>query len=403
MSPERTAFTPYTETNRFNREDYHLPAPEIKKVINDEKDDQGENFANAKLDHKTSRLLLKIFTRNATENPTVPAWFQNYYNQNIHNPFLKKYLAENPDSQSRDQLAATDTLQAVESYRVNKNYEYYYDDPFFIYLVSDRFAKELHYLWQQTKEFQERYDDPSQLTDTNNFAASNEQVLRTFGKVLSEARSRYESYANSHIDKGTGLLNRSTFEHYFTYLQNPNIQKEQLRGHLHGFAFVMIDLDHFKSINDNYGHIVGDRALAQLAQAFKDNPDSREEDAFFRYGGDEFSFIAPISNENSSQNLNDETVQKQIFERILKVLRPISEKMQHFPVNNRRFINITLSTGINITPMDKIANIDPQDSQATIRRIVDDADSALYLSKTTRNSLTLQLTDGTTLNKPLVP
>jgi diguanylate cyclase (GGDEF)-like protein len=53
----------------------------------------------------------------------------------------------------------------------------------------------------------------------------------------------------------------------------------------------MIDIDHFKQINDNFGHLAGDHVLKQLASAIKTR--IRREDVFARYGGEEFAIILP--------------------------------------------------------------------------------------------------------------
>jgi len=53
----------------------------------------------------------------------------------------------------------------------------------------------------------------------------------------------------------------------------------------------MFDIDYFKTVNDHYGHIVGDKVLINLTKAVKSN--LREGDIFFRYGGEEFVVVLP--------------------------------------------------------------------------------------------------------------
>jgi len=81
-------------------------------------------------------------------------------------------------------------------------------------------------------------------------------------------------------DNLTGLFNRN---HMNEILQN---EHSRFIRHLHKFGIIMIDVDHFKQINDNYGHDVGDRVLIQLARLFE--PSIRTTDHVGRWGGEEF-------------------------------------------------------------------------------------------------------------------
>lgn len=97
--------------------------------------------------------------------------------------------------------------------------------------------------------------------------------------------SRTQSQVST--DALTGINNRSALTRYI--------------GEYTEFDYsyvLMIDVDRFKSINDNFGHIEGDRALIILAQALKDGCDQSGITCFLaRYGGDEFIIIASASNE----------------------------------------------------------------------------------------------------------
>lgn len=85
-------------------------------------------------------------------------------------------------------------------------------------------------------------------------------------------------------DALTGLYNRGTFDQ--------RIASEVEKCHLtpYKFALVMIDLDHFKAVNDNHGHVGGDRVLQACAEAIKAIVMSTD-DAAFRYGGEEMAVI----------------------------------------------------------------------------------------------------------------
>jgi diguanylate cyclase (GGDEF)-like protein len=89
--------------------------------------------------------------------------------------------------------------------------------------------------------------------------------------------------ARATIDGLTGLYNRREFD-----LQ---LRKEAAYAvrHLRPFALFLVDLDHFKSINDTFGHEAGDGVLMHVARGLKETV--RREDSAFRYGGEEFAVI----------------------------------------------------------------------------------------------------------------
>lgn len=90
---------------------------------------------------------------------------------------------------------------------------------------------------------------------------------------------------HAHIDPLTGLSNRRALME--------RLQCEWARIERHGgqMAFVMADLDHFKQVNDLYGHHVGDKLLQETARALAEQ--CRENDLPARYGGEEFSIVVP--------------------------------------------------------------------------------------------------------------
>ncbi len=119
-------------------------------------------------------------------------------------------------------------------------------------------------------------------------------------------------------------------------------------------ACLMLDIDHFKRINDSYGHAAGDAVLRQLADILKHT--SRAEDMVFRYGGEEFAAILTNANQR---------VALQIGERIRALIEKTTFKWEE------RRIPVTLSIGA------AISNGAETDSLALIQA----ADSALYRAK----------------------
>lgn len=91
----------------------------------------------------------------------------------------------------------------------------------------------------------------------------------------------------SRRDGLTGLYNRSTFDE----LLKENMTLAERTGA--SLSLILIDIDNFKHVNDTYGHVAGDKVLAELGQLLQNI--LRREDIPCRYGGEEFAIIAPYT------------------------------------------------------------------------------------------------------------
>jgi diguanylate cyclase (GGDEF)-like protein len=162
----------------------------------------------------------------------------------------------------------------------------------------------------------------------------------------------------SMTDPLTGLLNRR----YFTTLS----QKEVARSLRHGlrFSVLMLDIDHFKRINDTFGHPVGDLAIKALAEIC--NQALRPHDILARYGGEEFVLTLPHTDEQGAHV---------VAERIRKEVEQLELATASGPV---RF---TVSIGLSIYQKD-----------LPFERILERADEALYKAKQGGRNRTVSLT-----------
>ncbi len=113
------------------------------------------------------------------------------------------------------------------------------------------------------------------------------ELAQRFGDAatlaIENARTREELRELSRRDELTGLYNRRGFNEVLTSALNHGTR------HDHCVAVVVIDLDDFKSVNDDHGHPCGDELLRQTATRLLDA--SRESDRVCRVGGDEFAFV----------------------------------------------------------------------------------------------------------------
>lgn len=163
-------------------------------------------------------------------------------------------------------------------------------------------------------------------------------------------RKRVEGSLSSlaQYDPLTGLANRSLFH----LRLNDAIAQAKRAGHL--VAVMLLDLDHFKDINDSWGHPVGDALLKSVADRLVSN--TRETDTVSRLGGDEFAIIAT--------NLADPEGAATLAH---KAIKAISEPF----ILDGQEVRTATSIGISLYPMDKT---DPE-------KLLKHADFALYQAK----------------------
>ena len=148
-------------------------------------------------------------------------------------------------------------------------------------------------------------------------------------------------------DELTGLRNRRFFISRF------NEEFERAKRHSGVLGIMMMDLDHFKSINDRYGHLFGDLVLKNVATAISET--LREYDIAGRYGGEEFAVLAPGTSSGDLVSL---------AERIRQTVEQLEIQ------NSSAIVHVTVSVGV--------AALDEHDSLETL---LERADNALYQAK----------------------
>lgn len=153
-----------------------------------------------------------------------------------------------------------------------------------------------------------------------------------------------------YTDDLTGLYNRRFFRHCVSE------QKSQSDSTGSPFALLMMDVDHFKQINDTYGHGIGDAALIRIAKVLKE--ELRDKGWVFRYAGDEFAAILRDSSEENARTICSHLLQK--------VSTCLDEQESSFPLKT-----VSLSIGFALYP----------DDCPVISELIAHSDRALYASK----------------------
>ncbi|QEN04306.1 diguanylate cyclase [Thiospirochaeta perfilievii] len=147
----------------------------------------------------------------------------------------------------------------------------------------------------------------------------------------------------SETDQLTGIYNRRKLDSSLKMISSQYTRSKS------DFSIIMLDIDFFKSCNDNFGHLVGDDVLKKLSQILLKN--IRKTDILGRWGGEEFLIIAPNTQEDGAIKLAEflrKTVEKTFFEGVK---------------------SITCSFGVSST------------TNSSLDKITEFADKALYLAK----------------------
>lgn len=158
-----------------------------------------------------------------------------------------------------------------------------------------------------------------------------------------------EAQRLSLTDERTGLWNYR----YFTTAMTRELERAQRFGR--PLALVMIDLDHFKDVNDTFGHQRGDEVLNELAARIRGK--AREVDTVARYGGEEIVLILPET---------DEAGARQAVERLCATVR-----RRPFGARGVPPVRLTISAGVAVYPQ----------HGKTTRSLLASADAALYEAK----------------------
>lgn len=147
-------------------------------------------------------------------------------------------------------------------------------------------------------------------------------------KFIPKGDTERLTYDKLHLEASTDGLTKCFNKTYFNNKLDLEVKKSKVTGN--PLSVVIFDLDHFKGLNDNFGHDAGDYVLRELAQLLRDNG-IRKGDIFARYGGEEFVVLLPLTN------------LKQAFE-ISERLRKLIE-VNEFIYDDKR-LPVTASIGV---------------------------------------------------------
>jgi diguanylate cyclase (GGDEF)-like protein len=168
-------------------------------------------------------------------------------------------------------------------------------------------------------------------------------------RELSETNRELEE--RNTLDALTNIKNRRFFDKRFL-AEYRRARREQTP-----LSLVMLDIDHFKNVNDNFGHLVGDSCLKHVAHIMKEAL-NRPQDEVCRYGGEEFAIILPNTDQSGA----------------IMLVEKVREQIENSPLQtNHETVPMTISIGVTT-----VNNIN---HDVTENDIINLADKALYQAK----------------------
>ncbi len=327
----------------------------LEKIFNNEYTEE-----DIKLISDIAREELKFLVRNGI--PITPQNFEAWF-------YIFCYILE-----ELKEIPCDEKIKELFKKYYNKTFDYKSLDPKLLKALSTKLEKEidnvlklidthtssldkhqqnLEKIQKKTKSenidiyelLQEILSEVRLLKDQNEFLKTKLQEAQVQISELKEELSQARRDAS--IDFLTKIPNRMSFMRALKDFVRDYYERK------YPFALLMIDIDHFKKINDTYGHLCGDKVLRFVAETLKLN--LRARDIVGRYGGEEFGVILPGS--NLAQAVS-------VAERLRKAVEEMTVDCNGTP------INVTISVGV-ATMKDGLNE----------EAIINLADEALYLAK----------------------
>ena len=236
------------------------------------------------------------------------------------------------------------------------------------HLLSNQFnlalaqAHKLNQNYKQSTEFYEAFINQKKNFNINGISnqlrnletahkieAYSQRNIQLKEEIQQRSKNQAELEVLATTDPLTGLYNR---RHFFTLAEHWCDHANDVPMHI---SAMMIDIDHFKKVNDKYGHPAGDYVLEQITKAIQKS--LRTDDILCRYGGEEFGLLLPNSSLHAAN---------QVAERIRKTIADLEINYQD------EIIHVTISIGI--------ADLE-NSPKHSVMGLLGHADQALYTAK----------------------
>lgn len=236
------------------------------------------------------------------------------------------------------------TKQDVISMKFQNSCQYYENQDKFYYCINIDIAKNIYLIVHFTCN---TIEELNRLKDKVTFIKS---YLKETTPVIEVKLLMAALKESAFKDSLTGLYNRKFLEEHTKKLV-PQVKRENSN-----IGILMLDMDHFKAVNDEYGHDIGDKVLKELAKILEDTV--RESDIVIRYGGEEFIvLLVNVKSEEAALNVAQ------------KIAQTVRENEINVYAGNK--LKKTVSIGLSMYPQDS----------TNFEAVIKNADIALYEAK----------------------
>ena len=189
-------------------------------------------------------------------------------------------------------------------------------------------------------------------TGGESFRSSEIEMLSLFSHAAATVFENARLFESATYERLTGLMRRETI------IEKLGVELQRSLRYHRPLSVGMVDIDRFKRVNDEYGHLAGDAMLKQVASTLEEH--LRTTDAIGRYGGEEFLFILPESDLEEARLVAEK-------------LRVAIEHLES-PVGEAPGATVTVSIGV--------ASVDHADLEAiSVTDLIAEADNALLEAK----------------------